>query len=198
MAGPGPIAVDYVDAQASFIALVGELGPTDWERPVPCCPGWTVRDVLSHVAGLADDVLAGRLEGVASPAWTAAQVERWRSASVEDLLARWDRQTPEVAPLFDAIGEARPPIDCTAHEHDVRHAIGRPGGRRGAIVSRVAADLRRGVTVPAGIDDFELFRSRLGRRSVSQVRAYAWPEPVGDDQLRGWFLFGPSPVDIVE
>lgn len=194
----GAIAEDYLAAQASFAELARSLTADEWAREVPCCPGWTVRDVLSHVVGLADDVLAGRIEGAASDAWTAAQVERWRTSSVGELLDRWEQQAPQVAPMFDAIGETRPPIDCTAHEHDVRHALGRPGGRDGAIVARVAADLRDGLVVPPGLDDFELFRSRLGRRSAQQVRSYAWVVPPSEDQLRGWFLFGPSAVDILE
>jgi uncharacterized protein (TIGR03083 family) len=188
----------YLDAQRSFAALAASFTPNDWATPVPCCPGWTVRDVLSHVVGLTDDVLAGNVDGAASEPWTAAQVERLREAPVAELFARWDAQVGPAGALFDAIGEARPPFDCCTHEHDVRHAVGRPGNRDSIVVTAGGASVRRGVTVPDGLSDFEVFRSRLGRRSLAQVRAYAWAEPPDDAQLTGWFIFGPSLVDIDE
>jgi uncharacterized protein (TIGR03083 family) len=188
----------YVAAQRSFAALAASFTSNDWSTPVPCCPGWTVRDVLSHVVGLTDDVLAGNVEGAASDPWTAAQVERLRETSVAELLARWDAQAAAAGALFDAIGEARPPFDCCSHEHDVRHALGRPGNRDSVVVAAGAASVRRSITVPDGLSDFEVFRSRLGRRSAAQVRAYAWVEPPDDAQLTGWFIFGPSLADIDE
>jgi uncharacterized protein (TIGR03083 family) len=52
------IEQNYLAAQRSFVALARDLSADDWAAPVPCCPGWTVRDVLSHVAGIPDDVFA--------------------------------------------------------------------------------------------------------------------------------------------
>ena len=49
-----------------------------------------------------------------------------------------------------------------------------------------------------GLDAFELFRSRLGRRSADQVRAYDWSETPSGEVLDAWFLFGPSETDIAE
>ena len=47
---------------------------------------------------------------------------------------------------------------------------------------------------------FEVFRSRLGRRSRQQVRAYDWSG--ADSNIEAvidvWFSFGPSLVPIVE
>ena len=54
--------------------------------------------MLSHVAGIPDDVFAGRIDGVATDPWTAAQVERNRSLAVDDLLARWDEQSASRSP----------------------------------------------------------------------------------------------------
>jgi hypothetical protein len=47
---------------------------------------------------------------------------------------------------------------------------------------------------------FELFRSRLGRRSREQVRDYDWTGGDADIDvvLERWFNFGPSPLPIVE
>jgi uncharacterized protein (TIGR03083 family) len=170
--------------------------------PTPCCPGWTVRDVLSHVAGIPDDAFAGRMDGVASEAWTAAQVERNRDLSVDQLLARWDEQAEPFAAGMTS-RESRPPFDCHTHEHDVRQAVNRPGNRESRLVAIAAAGLAeplREADVSCDLSDFELFRSRLGRRSRAQVEAYPWSgdAPAVAEVIDAWFVFGPSAVDIAE
>ena len=104
---------DYLFAQRSFATLAAGFSDDEWATPVPCCPGWTVRDVLSHVAGIPDDVLAGRLDGVATDPWTAAQVERNRDLAVADLLARWNDQTPGFAAAMQSM-HAGPTADRSA------------------------------------------------------------------------------------
>lgn len=222
----GPdIATRYRFAQESFTALVRTLPADAWSTPVPCTPAWTVRDVLSHVAGITDDALAGRMDGAPGEAWTAAQIERNRSASIDELLERWAAQAPAFAEIIGKIGEWRPPFDCHTHEHDVRHAVGRPGNRDSIIIEAMAADLAvvEGCPVPldvvlAGrsirsgpaegpaavtlerITPFELFRSRPGRRSREQMLTWNW---VGDDAdieavLDVWAFFGPTAAAIDE
>jgi hypothetical protein len=217
------IAESYLLAVDSFIGFARTFDDAAWATPVPCTPAWTARDVLSHVSGIPDDALAGRMEGAPGEAWTAAQIERHRDADVDDLLARWSQQAPTFAEAIEQMGEGRPPIDCHSHEHDLRHALGRPGARSNAIIdapqfASVAAPVRLviefvdGSTAttgdPAaastvtlrGATRFELFRSRLGRRSHRQVRDADW---VGTDAdidavLDRWFSFGPSPLPIEE
>jgi uncharacterized protein (TIGR03083 family) len=214
----------YLFAVDSFVEFARTLDEAEWATPVPCTPGWSVRDVLSHVAGLTDDALAGRMEGAPGEAWTAAQVERNRDVAVDDLLDRWSRQAPAFAEVIEQIGERRPPIDCHSHEHDIRHALGRPGERDNAIIAmpgfavvdeapvRVVVELADGSIVTSGTEAsasevtlrgataFELFRSRLGRRSREQVRAAGWVGTDGDIDavLDRWFIFGPSPLPITE
>ena len=219
------IATRYRFAQESFTALARTLPVDAWSRPVPCTPEWTVRDVLSHVTGVADDALAGRMEGAPGEAWTAAQLERNRAATVDELLERWASQTPTFAEILGQLGEGRPPFDCHTHEHDVRHAVGRPGNRDSIIVESMAADLAVVAGCPVALDvvlagrpirsgpvdgpaavqleritPFELFRSRPGRRSREQMRAWDW---VGDDAdieavLDVWAFFGPTTTPIIE
>jgi hypothetical protein len=212
----------YRFAVESFIEFARTLDDAAWATIVPCTPEWTVRDVLSHVSGIPDDAAAGRMDGAPGEAWTAAQVERNRSFSVADLLERWNQQAPAFADLIDQIGESRPPIDCHSHEHDIRHALDQPGARTNAIVDtptfaivevpvRVVIELDDGSTATSnpdaaatvtlrGATRFELFRSRLGRRSRRQVRAYDWSGADADIEavIDGWFSFGPSLVPIVE
>lgn len=214
------IDVAYREAQRSFVELFRSLDDHEWAAPVPCTPDWTVRDVLSHVAGLADDVLRGNLAGAATDPWTAAQVERWRDADWRGLVAQWDTQVDDVAGALAAFDERRPPIDCHSHEHDVRHALGRPGRRdtelirwiadgfRGVPVGRPVAVAVDGVTLTiagegdpialSGITRFELARSRLGRRSRAQVAAWDWSTPPTAAELDRWFVFGPASTDIDE
>ena len=137
------IARLYRDAQSSMVALLESLDDDDWATPVPCTPGWTVRDVLSHLAGVTDDIANGRVEGAGTDPWTAAQVERWRDVDPTTLIAQWNSQIDAVADLLEQFGEVRPPIDCWSHEQDIRHALGRepsvPDDFAEAVVARFGA-----------------------------------------------------------
>ena len=218
------IARLYTDACASFDELVRSLDGATYEVPVPCTPGWSVHDVVAHVAGSADDITSGRVEGAGGDNWTAAQVERCRDRSVGELLDAWRSLVPEVAGLLAAFDERRPPIDVHTHEHDVRQALGMPDHHDSEIV-RIAADMLVGrlgtdravrvewpdggaakhvplgdageALVLRGVTPFEVFRSRLGRRSRRQVAAYDWSADPGD-VLDAWFSFGPAASDIDE
>jgi hypothetical protein len=222
---PG-IAELYRLAHASFRAFAVTMSPDEWSAPVPCTPAWTARDVLSHVSGIPDDAFAGRMEGAPGEAWTADQVERNREARVDELLDRWAQQASGFADVIESMGEARPPLDLHSHEHDLRHALGRPGGRSNLIVEtagfglasvggegvRLTVELDDGRAVVSGDPDgtsdvvlrgasvFELFRSRLGRRNREQVRNYDWTGNDADIDavLERWFHFGPSSLPIVE
>lgn len=226
VAEPG-IAALYREASESFIALARTLDDADWSVPVPCTPGWTARDLLSHVSGVPDDVVAGRVDGVATEPWTASQVERNARFGVEELLTRWSEQVEQVAVFAEAIGEPRPAYDCHTHEHDLRHALGRPANRDHVVITvatdaLVASAAEAGVTVvltgehggsgagaagaaaPAGptvrLDRFELFRSRLGRRTRDQARRLDWTgsSDAVESALDHWFVFGPNSTPILE
>jgi len=211
----------YLDGQASMVSLLSSLDASEWATPVPCTPLWTVRDVLSHVAGITDDITNGRTEGAASDPWTAAQVERWRDADPDMLIDQWNGQIGAIADLLERVGEHRPPLDCWTHEQDIRHALGRqqamPQPVLDTMVSRFAgvsagpsvtitfADNSQ-VTLPGegepislgGITQYEFVRSRFGRRSREQVAGYDWSQPPSDEILSNWFAFGPSDLPIVE
>ena len=223
-----PTSVLYTAAAESFMAFARTLTADQWLMPVRCLPGWDVRDVLSHVAGIPDDAFAGRMEGAPGEEWTASQVERNREMATEDLLDRWSEQYVAFGDVLDGIGEHRPPFDCHAHEHDIRHALGLAGNRDSLIVQAAEVQLARGLEAPVtvsialedersitagaaetaddvavtlrGVSGFEIFRSRLGRRSRSQVEQYAW---TGADAeiaavIDAWFAFGPADGPVNE
>lgn len=222
------ISVQYGEAVASFVELARALDADEWATHVPCTPLWTVRDVLSHVAGIPDDAANGRPIDPSSADWTAGQIERERDKSVDELLARWLEQAEFFGQAVEAMGEARPPFDCHSHEHDVRQAIGKPGNRDSQLIDDsfelltgsltdtelpVALDItvdgepvqqlgdrNAGRNVKLVTSKFEIFRSRLGRRTPAQVGAYDWSGAQSDiDVVLGkWFTFGPSEITIDE
>ncbi|RLE25034.1 MAG: hypothetical protein DRJ50_03675 [Actinobacteria bacterium] len=218
----------YIEAYESFVEFARTLSDDEWSTAMQCTPEWTVREVLSHVAGIPDDGLAGRLDGFPGEPWTAAQIERNRDCSIVELFDRWDVQASEFAAAIEAMGEPRPAFDCHTHEHDIRHAIGRPGNRDTNIVDTAGTGFADGFTTPfavtiefedgrsfssggeadtdslgvtlRGVTPFDLFRSRLGRRTRDQVRGLDW---VGADEdidlvIDDWFVFGPSEIPIDE
>ena len=95
---------------------------------VPCCPGWTVAEVVGHLCGVADDVLAGRLEGVGTAPWADAQAARLAPLGLQAVLARWD----ELGPQLEAIGAGLP--SPARHPDGVRrhHPRARPPRRAGS------------------------------------------------------------------
>ncbi len=154
--------VDMLDeVWASFAEACEGLSADDWDRATDC-PGWTVRDQLSHVIGIERELLgerppAGR--GDDRPYVKndfAARNERWVDARrsrpgpevLEELREVTARRLEVLASMpaaaYDEIGWSpvgQVPyrefmeirvLDSWVHEQDVRRAVGRPGGLGGA------------------------------------------------------------------
>ena len=125
----------YAEGRARLTDLVASADPQQHAARVPGCPQWAVRDVIAHVTGVCADVLAGNIAGVATEAWTAAQVAERKDRSLPEILAEWS----EVAPQVEAMAQHFPNradeqwvLDLTTHEQDIRGALGRPGARDAA------------------------------------------------------------------
>jgi uncharacterized protein (TIGR03083 family) len=173
-------------------------------RPVPATPAWSVHDVVGHLYGVMTDISSGNLEGVTTPPWTAAQVERCAGKSVAEVIEEWDGAAPGFesflsTPAGSNAGAAVMDVHC--HETDLRSALGLApalpddvlawaGHRmRSAFDAQVAAAGLPAVDLDAS--DFEMFRGRLGRRTREEVAAFGWsadPTPYFDI----FFLFGPT------
>lgn len=200
---PAPTVV-YRHLRESFGALVSSLDQAQLATIVPQCPAWTVADVLAHVVGVNADFVAGRLEGIGSDEWTAAQVHDRVGRSIAEVRAEWldlaervDRVTAD-----DPFTGVRLTADLVTHQLDVLACLGRPQDRATAAVrtgllrygpffcERVADAGLPTVRIVAGIQvwqsadgdpaavltgsAFELLRTFSGRRSTAQVCAMDW------------------------
>jgi hypothetical protein len=131
------------------------------------------------------------MEGVATDAWTQAQVERHRGKSLQQIADAFDELSTffdAMLPRFPATARSQMTMDAVTHEHDLRHSVGVPGARDSAAVSVALAWLRQwvnGKKVPqsdslftAGLSDFDLLRCLTGRRSLSQAEGLGLPVDV--------------------
>jgi uncharacterized protein (TIGR03083 family) len=141
--------MDHVAAYQDARHRVTELLAKAPDTVVPATPGWMVRDVVAHLAGLAEDWVNGHLDAYASEEWTAAQVSARADRSPGSLAAEWAHHADELEsllrdpaasglpePLITAFGPvpaiAWPDIivtDLALHEHDICGAIGIAGAR---------------------------------------------------------------------
>ncbi|HEU5332287.1 MAG TPA: maleylpyruvate isomerase family mycothiol-dependent enzyme [Actinocrinis sp.] len=209
----------YHDARLRIAALVEDLPPEARAAPVPACPGWEVRDVVAHLAGVAEDAVTGRLTGPPTESQTAEQVDRCRALSCEVVLERWALAAPGFERRIGAAQIWPAVVDVLSHEHDIRGAVGRPGARDVPAVRAVTDLLLRfkpPVPMTIEVEDstfrlgdpaadalalrtsrWEALRWRTGRRSRAQLAAMDWsrdPGPVLDHLA----FFGPAGADVVE
>jgi uncharacterized protein (TIGR03083 family) len=98
---------------------------------VPSCPAWSVRDLLSHVSGIAAEIVSGNPPSGNSDEWVDAIVASRRHLSPAQLLDDWNVYGPKFEALAAGNKRLAVPLsyDTVVHEHDLRHAINRPGSR---------------------------------------------------------------------
>lgn len=58
-------------------------------QPVPCCPQWTVKDVIAHLCGLNAEFLAGVQGGLGTDEATTRQVTSRSEATLAQVLEEW-------------------------------------------------------------------------------------------------------------
>jgi uncharacterized protein (TIGR03083 family) len=224
---PADCAAAYRELRTRVSTLVRDADPAALDAIAPATPEWRVRDILAHLSGVNTDIVNGKLDGVATDAWTDAQVETRRDWPVDEILAEWETNGSAVEANAAMLGSAAGQwvYDACTHEHDIRTALGSPGGRDSnavAIAFEWGTDmLARGLdglgapglllqteiggkAVGAGeprtrvrVDRFEVIRAMTGRRSVAQMEAYGWEGPPQAAHLV-LGIFTPRDADLVE
>lgn len=156
----------------AFVALAGELQPSDWALPT-ACPGWTVKEQFSHVIAIEAMLLGRPAPDVALPPDLAhvhnemgrvneLWAEHYRSVPVTDMLAdlgevlvsrraalatmtQDDFDAPAMTPAGeDTYGRFMRirVMDQWIHEQDVRHAAGQPGHLEGRAPRCALAEMK--------------------------------------------------------
>jgi uncharacterized protein (TIGR03083 family) len=210
----------YRETRERLTALVSGLDEAQLATAVPACPGWSVADVIGHLAAIPEDALAGRLTGPPSVAETAVQVDRFRGRPMVQTLDGWTSMAPQFEEIVAALGIWPAVIDVASHEQDIRGAVGQPGARDTEVIRELSGwlvtQLRPPVPMRVTFEDtqiligpdggpvlgltttrYEAFRWRMGRRSRGQLAALDWsgdPSPVLDHLV----VFGPAPADVIE
>lgn len=148
-----------VDAFAHTAQAVVDLGRScreeDFDKATPC-PGWTVKDQISHVAGLEDWLAGGEVPDIEVPeyphvrnnagAFVEKSIEVRRGLPGEEVVDELEAvlgqrlaqlRDPAIeadtviagpwGPTPAALAIAQRTLDIWTHEQDIRAALGRPG-----------------------------------------------------------------------
>ena len=199
-------AVDaYIALRRRVIDLVREAPDADGARVVPLCPAWSVAALVSHMLGVNEDILAGRMEGVTTDAWTQAQVDRHAGESLGRLADIWESITIDfdaVLPRIAAPTNSQMVMDAVTHEHDLRHALGSTEARDSAAVDvalgwllDMAESKQPGLghsLNTSGVEPYQLLRCLTGRRSADQMNELGLPVSLIEKILRGTPLKPPT------
>ncbi len=215
----------YRGVRERIVEMTEHLSDREWEKPVPHCPDWTVRQTVAHLAGIVDDALNGNMTGVATDPWTAVQVAKRAGMAGPEIIREWTTYAPFVdAHATEAgLGLAQLLFDASNHEHDLRHALGRPEARDSdalwVAAHFVSANINKrylaagvepirlivdgelltgayGIELRASV--FETVRAASSRRSLSQVAALDWSGSVTQEHFRLFNPFVPPSADIIE
>jgi len=218
----------YAAARYRITDLVMTSEPEQLENVCPSTPEWTMRGVLSHLRGVAEDVRLGNVADAGTDAWTARQVQRHAATPVPDLLAGWTDDAAMLEALLSSpsgASAARAVLDVNTHEADLRGALGCVvhlpdlfGDWATARLAERLIDNAAEAGLPAlrvetvegdrvGADQaevvlrssrYEFFRATFGRRSPEQVLAYDWGGADGRPYLAHVFVFGPRDTPLTE
>ncbi len=155
-----PVVGAMTQVWASVASVCEEIKGSQWDLDTDC-PGWSVKDQLSHLIGI-EHLLLGdpappplaewpdhvrNAFGEMNEAWVEARRRTPGAEVVAEFVEVANRRVAELrampASRFDEIGWSpvgevpyrefmeTRVLDSWAHEQDIRRAVGRPGGRNG-------------------------------------------------------------------
>ncbi len=204
----------YDASRARVATLVRDGDPA---TPVAACPGWTVRDLVAHLAGGLGDFITGRFAVEEGDDHGERTVRERKGQSVADSLAEWERHRADADEFLAGPMGGVLVAEVISHEQDLRQALGQPGarddagvragltrplqeidkrlGEAGGPAVRLVVDGEETVVGPGEppatltVTAFELLRVIAGRRSLDQVRALDWQGDPGPS-LPAFTLFG--------
>ena len=182
------VCTAYFELHERVSQLISDLPESAASTAVPHCPQWTVKDVLSHMIGVPEDILNGAMDGVATNAWTQRQVDRHTSRTFSELLHMWDEALDTFQHVLPNIPQpviSQFVFDQATHEQDIRHALSSPGARDSSAIAVAEGFLRDFLSRNADpeiatlancpLTGFEFVRSLSGRRSLEQIAALGLP-----------------------
>jgi uncharacterized protein (TIGR03083 family) len=212
----------YKRSQQRVVTLIdNDVAATD----VPACPGWTVKDVIAHLAGFFTAYRSGDPQEAFGPGWGDREVAARQHRSLNECITEWNDLVEAPGDLFESRFGPVAVADVLAHEQDVRTALNKPGARDDENILpsvqmglsflenkpetqelpalRIITDeidQKLGQGEPAATlhtSSFELFRTIHGRRTPEQVRAMDW-QGSAEPWISSLFLFGPAEQPIEE
>lgn len=157
----------YAITRKELASFVSSLPEEDLERPVPATPGWSIRDVIAHMAGVLECIGRGDFpvefffdlgsqQGVAVlNEWTDRHVEGRADRPLQELLDEWETGAAAVMPMLRG-DESWPDgvlpfaghvlaTDLAVHQQDVYGALGLVKDRDAAPVAVGLGTYRAGV-----------------------------------------------------
>ena len=136
------VARIYHEAMDRITSLVSDEGVARLDTAVAACPLWSVRDVVAHLAAVADDWGQGVLTGAPTDEQTAAQIARFDGQGVHEIIEAWTTAAAHLSHLAEdsGVGAAdrrrrRPRARCPGRTWQA----GRPRFRGGSVHLRSPA-----------------------------------------------------------
>src|SRR5215211_6814403 len=110
----------YARAHDRIISILDEdIADTD----VPTTPGWTVQDVVAHLAGFFTAYKLGDPKEAFGPDWGDREVNTRRDRSLQEVVAEWTHLMNDPGDMFDSSMGPVAVSDVLAHEQDIRSAL---------------------------------------------------------------------------
>jgi hypothetical protein len=203
------VVIAYKDLRSRILSLSEKISTDDEEKIVLATPQWNIQKLLCHIVGVPEDILAGRMEGVTSDAWTGAQVELFRGLSVSELMVVFRNSAApfdEVLPMIPQPVISQFVMDAVTHEHDLRGAMGEPGARDSTAVdvalgfffeslSKSDPSLLQ-ILLASENSKWDILRSVTGRRTMGQMNEIGLPgEAIAAFVARSPFDIPTQPVE---